>query len=312
MNVFATCVILSLALSTNAFSFPHHVALQSQTSSSGCRTMVASMVAPLGMAKDDKQNFSREVMLREEAESPFRKVRFFFYWSLGGGAMTGLFISLGRIAAGLSGVNTDLLQESEINAAVDMAGIILIAFLWKRDVDAQNSRLKRAAKGAELAKLVIRASKKLTDDLESDAGTFNTNLASLRRGRGIEKRVVLAIGGKEKIKETLMEAKRLNDLLMLNDLVVVPVVFPQGSAPEVDGDSIPDSIALPSGVKWKAMVDDEASEAGEQGVDVEKDGIAIVLKKNGRVGQRTKGIFLGNMVGDVVQRQELGLDIKNI
>ena len=303
------CALLA-ATTTDGFS-----PLHSQSTHVKCHREILHNQAlfRLQMVNEDKENYSRQVMLREEAESPFRKVRFFFYWSLGGGAMTALFISLGRIAAGLAGINTDLLQESETNAAIDLAGIIVLAFLWKRDVDAQNSRLKRAAKGAELAKLVIRASKKLTDDLDEEGGTFTTNLASLRRGRGIEKRVVIAIAGQEKISETIEEARRLNDLLMLNDLVVVPVVLPQGAAPEFGEDATtPDSVALPAGLNWKAVADDETSDAREQGVDVEKEGIAVILKKNGRVGQRTKGIFLGNLVGDVVQRQELGLDIKNI
>ena len=41
---------------------------------------------------------------------------------LGGGALTSLFLSLARIAAASSGINPDLMQESLINAGVDLAG----------------------------------------------------------------------------------------------------------------------------------------------------------------------------------------------
>ena len=262
----------------------------------------------------DNKGYSREVMLRVEAESPFQKVRFFGYFTLAGGAFTSLFLSVGRIVAGLLGINTDLLTESEINAAVDLAGLLVVGFLWKRDKAAQDARLKRASKGAELAKLSIRASKKLADDLASEEdGTFTTNLASMRRGRGIEKRVVIATAGRDKINKVVEEAQSLDESLLMNDLVVVPVILPDGSAPEITtGTTLPISVALPTGPNWRAVVTEEVAEAKTQGVDVESEGIAIILKKNGRVGQRTKGIFLGNLIGDVVQRQQAGLDVKNI
>ena len=38
----------------------------------------------------------------------------------------------------------------------------------------------------------------------------------------------------------------------------------------------------------------------------------VVLKKNGRIGTRTKGIVLARMVGEVVDRRDAGLDVRNI
>ena len=265
------------------------------------------------MAEED---YSREIRLREEAESPFRKVRFFTYASLGAGAMQSLLVSSARIAAALSGVNTNLLDESLKNAVIDLGGIVVMAILAKRDMEAQESRLKRAKKGGDLARLMIRASKSLAEDAsDSDLPGmfFNTNLSSLRRGRGIEKRVVIAAAGKEKVSQILKEAARLQDALTLNDFVIVPVVLPQGIAPTVDESMpFPECVALPLGANWKSVVDDETDEARRQGIDVEGEGIAIVLKKNGRVGQRTKGVFLSQMVGEVEDRRAFGLDVKNI
>jgi hypothetical protein len=90
--------------------------------------------------------------LREEAESPFRKIRYFFYLNIAGGATTSLFISIARIAAGLSGVNVDLMDESIRNAIIDLVGLVGVYYFWKQDTTAEESRLKRATKGAELAK----------------------------------------------------------------------------------------------------------------------------------------------------------------
>ena len=60
------------------------------------------------------------------------------------------------------------------------------------------------------------------------------------------------------------------------------------------------------------MITDEMEEAMKQDINVYEDGFCVILKKNGRVGQRTRGIFLSNMVGDVTQRREAGMDVMNI
>eukprot|EP00566_Odontella_aurita_P018353 CAMPEP_0113560370 /NCGR_PEP_ID=MMETSP0015_2-20120614/19395_1 /TAXON_ID=2838 /ORGANISM="Odontella" /LENGTH=328 /DNA_ID=CAMNT_0000462071 /DNA_START=118 /DNA_END=1105 /DNA_ORIENTATION=+ /assembly_acc=CAM_ASM_000160 len=277
-----------------------------------------TVTTSLYLSKD--REYSREIRLREEAESPFRKVRFFLYAAILGGAFTSLAVSIARIAAGLSGVNTGLLEESTTNAAIDIGGIALFGFLFKRDADAQESRLKRAAKGAEFAKLAIRGSPALLDGAEGAASgqlagktAVTATLSSLRRGRGVDKRVVIAAAGKDTIREVLEEAA-LAEPLVLNDLVIVPVVYPQGTAPlGLDVDLLEqDCVALPAGGNWKAVINDEASEAVRQGVDITGEGFCIVLKKNGRVGQRTKGIYLDRMVGEVNERRAAGMDVSNI
>jgi Low psii accumulation1 / Rep27 len=271
---------------------------------------------------NDAPQYSRELYLREEAESPFRKVRFFFYISLGAGAAVSLAVSLARIGAGIGGVNTDLLSESLTNAAVDLAGIVVLSFLYQRDLEAQDSRLKRASRGAELAKLVIKTSKSLVADPVAartndrpETDNFTTTLSAMRRGRGIEKRVVIAVGGSAQIDKILEDMKSLGDSLTASDLLVVPVLYPQAVAPQVDPaweNKMPPYLALPVGPGWKNVVNDETAEATEQGIDVASDGICIILKKNGKVGQRTKGIFLNRMVGDVESRERLGMDTRNI
>ena len=72
------------------------------------------------------------------------------------------------------------------------------------------------------------------------------------------------------------------------------------------------SIALPLGQDWRLVLEDETADATEQGVDVEGEGFCLVLKKNGRIGTRTKGIALARMVGEVVDQRDAGLDVRNI
>ncbi|GAX09895.1 hypothetical protein FisN_11Lh120 [Fistulifera solaris] len=251
--------------------------------------------------------------MREEAESPFRKVRFLLYLTLAGGAAASLVVSAARVAAALSGINPELLQESSINVVVDALGIAVLVFLFKRDLDAQESRLKRASRGAELAKLMVRGSKAILGDVDvNDGQIFTASLSDFRRGRGIEKRIVIAAGGRSIIEQVIQEATRLEKSLTLSDLIVIPVLFPDGRAPD-QNETLFSCLAFPVGeAKWRSFLTEEAKEAIKQGVDVENEGFCVILKKNGRVGQRTRGVFLDQMVGEVTKRREMGLDVKNI
>ena len=286
----------------------------------------SAVLSSLRGNKNGEPEYSRDILLREEAESPFRKIRFFTYASLGIAAATSLLISSTRILAGLNGINADLMNESLLNAGVDLGGIIVLAFLYQQDAKAQESRLKRAAKGAELAKLKVRVSKSMMQDTPSDVvpakdARFTTPLASLRRGRGMEKRVVIAVGSSDCIQRIIKQAIELQDELALSDLLIVPTVItpPSGIiAPigNIDIESLPECIALPvsdvGAGSWKVVIDDELKEATNQGINAFDEGFCVILKKNGRVGQRTRGIYLANMVGEVTQRRDAGMDVVNI
>jgi|NOAtaT_6_FD_contig_21_11675576_length_1183_multi_20_in_0_out_0_1 hypothetical protein len=266
------------------------------------------------LSSGDKNNnrveYSRDILLREEVESPFRKVRFFIYATSAAGCITSLLVSLTRILAALSGVNTDLMNQSLENVAVDSAVLALLALAWKRDTEAQQSKLQRAAKGAELAKLTIRA---YSGD-ESSSKNLIMPLSSLRQGRGIEKRVAICAASSEKLSSVLQASIPLGQNLVENDWVIVPVVVPQGTAPlGLDKELLEQKwLALPCGGNWKAVLDDEVTQASSQGIDLDTDGFTIVMKKNGKVGQRTRGINLKRLCGEVMDRKELGLDVTNV
>ena len=134
---------------------------------------------------------------------------------------------------------------------------------------------------------------------------------------------MIAVAGADKIAQVLQQARDLSDSLAVNDLLIIPVVYPSATAPSLSNDDkddntssssgrLPASVALPVGNNWRTLVDQEAQEALKQDVNVEQDGFCVILKKNGRIGQRTKGIFLQNMVADVLERSAMGMDIKNI
>jgi len=303
----------SLCLSQNDAFQAANIRLQTQNFSNvDISYKYAFRTSPSSSLKSspNSEEYSREIRLREEAESPFRKVRFVLYLALAGGAATSLAVSIARILAALNGVNTDLMQESILNAGVDIAGLVVIGAFYKRDLEAQESRLKRASKGAEFAKLMIRGN---FDEI-SDSKNSLVSLSSLRRGRGLEKRVVIAAAGKDRMKDVLEEAKDIASSLEFNDLVVIPVVLPQCSAPlGLEADLIEQKcVALPAGGNWVSVLSDESKTAQDQSIDVVSEGFCIVLKKNGRVGQRTKGINLSRMCGEVDDRRSMGMDVSNI
>lgn len=50
-----------------------------------------------------------------------------------------------------------------------------------------------------------------------------------------------------------------------------------------------------------------------QGIDPINEGFSLVVKKNGRIGARSKGCPpWGTLVGDVERRKEAGMDTSNI
>jgi hypothetical protein len=222
-----------------------------------------------------------------------------------------LLISLARIAAGLNGINTDVLQESINNAAIDVGGLALLTFLLKSDFDAKESRLRRAAKGAEIANLQVKGC------FGPDQQVETVSLSAFRSGRGIDKRIIICAASEETIRRLMNDIESSSSLrneLILSDLVVVPWVL--SDSPSLNKTIVQsmqhECIGIPVGLSWNEFLKEEIEEAERQGVDVNGRGFSIVLKKNGRVGQRTKGINLERMVGDVHARKSSGMDVRNI
>ena len=116
--------------------------------------------------------------------------------------------------------------------------------------------------------------------------------------------------------QALSDIKKMDDDLEFNDLLIVPFVLPNIDPVAGIETPAPKSLALPvvvgDGGGWKDFIEEEVTEAKRQGVDVQEEGLCVILKKNGRVGQRTKGISLSNLIGNVVSRREAGMDVTNI
>lgn len=62
-----------------------------------------------------------------------------------------------------------------------------------------------------------------------------------------------------------------------------------------------------------AVDDVQVETAVSQGINPIEDGFSLILKKNGRIGARSKGCPpWGTIVEDVERRKEAGMDISNI
>ena len=123
--------------------------------------------------------------LREEVESPFRKVRFLFFAGSAGSALTALYFSaLNTIKALVGGYSDAMpLDEALTSDAINVGAAIVCGYLAYRDYQAGQANLERIARGGKLASLVV----------EPAAGGNRLTLTNYRRAF----RVLIAAGGPE-------------------------------------------------------------------------------------------------------------------
>lgn len=264
--------------------------------------------------------------LREEVESPFRKVRFGFFAFSAVSAFIALYFSaLGTLKAVMgSFADAPLLEEAIQSDAINLAGLLVCGYLAMREYRIGEANLERIAKGGALARLVV----------EPAMGGRQT-LASYRRAA----RVLIAAGGPSYITELarslnsdqLADANIIPEKLAESEVVVVPVLLKGNddkiSAVEtkdfwlaVDADEknrnfdIARSnqvVAFPrDSPAWTDYLKSEIETASGQGFDVMDKGITITVKKNGRILRRATGQppftdFLGMM--EVMDGSKFGM-----
>jgi Low psii accumulation1 / Rep27 len=259
--------------------------------------------------------------LREEVESPFRKVRLLFFLSTVGSALTALYFSgMGTVKALVGGYSdAPPLEQALQNDAINLTGAIVCGFLALREYNLGQSNLQRLAKGGQLARLVVEP---------AADGEKRRTVADYRRAS----RVLIAAGGLGYITELArsLSADQRSDpntiptQLENSEVVVVPVLLKmdrdgkviventrecwvevQGRGEDIDrnfdikrADSV---IAFPRGNSaWTDYLESEIETASGQGFNVLEKGFTITVKKNGRILRRATGQppwdqFLGAM-----------------
>ncbi|CAM9292906.1 unnamed protein product [Choristocarpus tenellus] len=280
----------------------------------------------LCMQFDREERQKKTMRLREETEAPFRKVRLFGFTSFAVSASLGLLIAITRFIALTQGIDQgQSYEELSTNIAVDLAAILGCLFLVRNDLNAQKSRLLRMEIGAKLAGLKVR--------LQTQDDVATVTLADLRRDRGRDKRVAVLAGGLEAVRTSLDSALPYAGALQTSDIVIVPLVLESplvesnvtgaktgemlraaGGENDIASAVGQAHVALPVALnRWQDYINSEVETALGQGIDVVGDGFSLVIKKNGRIGARSKGCPpWETLVGDVQRRKAAGMDTTNI
>lgn len=250
--------------------------------------------------------YTAKQRLREEIESPFRKVRIFFFGASTASALLALYFSGINVLKGTMGGFSDTppLDESLVSCAINIAAVIGCAAITYNDYNASQKSLERIAKGGALAALVLQPA----------SGPGRKTLKDLRR----DQRVLIAAGGRDYVQtlarsltcDQRADANTLPALLESVDVTVVPVLL-EGKAGQVgdtgecwrataprdeeldrnfDIDRANQVVAFPCGASaWAQYLASEVETAASQGFDAVEKGLTITVKKNGRILRRATG-----------------------
>lgn len=190
--------------------------------------------------------------LREEVESPFRKVRFLFFLASTGSAFIAFYFSALSALKATMVMNGSVtyadampMEEALTNCGINLTGVLVCSYLAYRDYQAGQSNLERIAKGGQLARLAIEMpeGKKKEEEESSNfsssgiSGSRSSRIKTLSEYRRTS-RILICAGGKEYIENVCrtLNADQLNDTnnipgyLEEADLIVVPVLLNESSS----------------------------------------------------------------------------------
>ncbi|CAJ1946233.1 unnamed protein product [Cylindrotheca closterium] len=293
----------------------------------GEKEKTRSNIPPPNTSEDEyldqatKGGYTVKQRLREEIESPFRKVRLLFFASSTGSALTALYFSgLNTIKALVGGYSDAIpLDEALTSDAINIGAAVICGLLAFREYKVGVANLERISRGGKLASLAVEPA-----TVQTTVGPNLRRLADYRR----DYRVLIAGGGEEyisklarslnsdQLKDTNVFPERLEE----SDVIVVPVLLSESGGDYVIGDtkefwksveagseedrnfdmSRSDSVvAFPRGPgAWLDYLKEDIKTASGQGFDVLEKGITLTVKKNGRILRRATGLpDWANLVG---------------
>ncbi|CAD7695268.1 unnamed protein product [Ostreobium quekettii] len=159
----------------------------------------------------------QRVKLRAETKAPFRLPRLYLFGGLLAGAGFGLLIILARLAAALKGgEGAPDLQESITNLGINLAAVVVLGFLFYRDVSQSDKDAAVTAREEALGALQVR--------------TAASRVMPLARLRGTVRPVVVA-GTKSQIARVLKAARPLREELQDRGVCVIPVITTDAAEP---------------------------------------------------------------------------------
>ena len=210
-------LILALAHTVGGFSPSTHL---STARFAGLRRIPARTLV---YAKED---YTEVQKLRAEVESPFSQVRLFALPVLFVGALIATYFAATGLLASAVGAR-DPSPDGVTDLLIDLASVGTTGYLWRRETQVRDSRLKRIAFGSKMAALRITQLNPVEGTLRPGA---RVTLADLRRGRGQARRVVLLLAPEETLKESLAAACAIPTELASADFLIVPLIAANAGA----------------------------------------------------------------------------------
>ena len=319
MKAYTSCALVFAAACSVANGFVSPSTQCQQQRDTAARSVIFSTPKPNDQMAERSGGFTTKQRLREEIESPFRKVRLaFFAFSSASAAVALYFSALTALKAQLGGFqDIPPIEEALVQFGINLAGVIGFGALAVREVKVGEKNLQRIAKGGQLARLIVEPAQE---------GSELRTLQEYRRAS----RVVLAAGGIDYINklslslcsDQLADENNLPAALEEVDLVIVPILLnekyelvdtkePWRNAVPSDLDRNFDSsradnvVAFPhvrGAALWNQYLESEIETALGQGFDVLSGGFTITVKKNGRILRRATGL---PPYGDFVSMMEV-------
>lgn len=313
LSILLACILAS----ARAFTNPQLSTVRNtQTSAAFKRNRLvisSSNENEAALGEPTSNGYTVKQRLREEVESPFRKVRLaFFAFSSASAFVAFYFSALVAVKANIGGyADIPPLDEALVQVAINLGGALGFGALSFREIKVGQGNLERIAKGGLLARLVVEPA--------VDEAARRT-LKEYRR----TSRVVIAAGGAEYIRSLAMSlcSDQLADENILPaalagvDVMIVPVLLDENynvvetksawrSATPGENDRnfdiarADEVVCFPNVLSmWQEYIDSDIKTAKGQGFDVLSNGITITVKKNGRILRRATGLPpFGDMVG---------------
>mmetsp|Transcript_5075 Transcript_5075/g.14734 ORF Transcript_5075/g.14734 Transcript_5075/m.14734 type:complete len:369 (-) Transcript_5075:42-1148(-) len=282
------------------------------------------------LAQPTQGGYTLKQRLREEIDSPFRKVRLAAFAGSFASALIALYFSaLSTIKATVGGYSDAMpLDEALTSDAINLAAVVACGYFTYREIKNGQANLEKIARAGKLASLVV----------EPAGGVVGSSSSSSSNKRGLlemksyrrSNRVLIAAGGRNYIaslakslaSDQLRDTNIIPEKLLEVDVVIVPVLLEERNQRigvgdtrafwregvgatvtkqdrDFDIDRANDVVSFPRGPNaWIDYLNSDIETATGQGFDVLEKGITITVKKNGKILRRATGLPpFGDLIG---------------
>lgn len=262
-------------------------------------------------------------MRSEAADFGFSKTGAFLYITLTIGASISLFFALPRYVASFFGIKSRVMPVSGSNEADIALGILAAGFfgyLAKQEWDTESTAEQRMTEAELVSKLVVD----VTDPVQESVQLRNLRQSSA--GEEGKRRVVLCLGNQQFCEACIDAAAPSAQAVAEAGFLMIPVPLAanagedasidrnalatiSGRTAEASWNLLRSRLALPKVTAsdwgdWDEFCDGEVRRAREQQLDPTQ-GLVVLVRTNGRIGQRIKGSpDWAAMAADAVRRPD--------